>query len=97
MRSIVALAVMALAGCAVTPALDRAMAKVSDDRPEAYKVGYRDGCQSSLQYRSYSYVEGDRKRDDKRFKADGDYSLGWTDGFTRCDVGSGNMTFIKRE
>jgi len=41
----------------------------------AFKQGYSDGCES---------VGSRQRRDEKRFKTDADYTMGWNDGFSVC-------------
>jgi hypothetical protein len=41
----------------------------------AFKEGFRDGCDS---------FRGSYRRDNSRFSKDGDYSMGWQDGFSIC-------------
>jgi hypothetical protein len=44
--------------------------------PVAFRQGYADGCES---------VRGaDRRRDERRYKADSDYKMGWNDGHSIC-------------
>lgn len=42
----------------------------------SFKQGYSDGCESA----------GSRgqRRDEKRFKTEADYAMGWNDGFSVC-------------
>ena len=42
----------------------------------SFKQGYSDGCESA----------GSRgqRRDEKRFKTEADYTMGWNDGFSVC-------------
>jgi hypothetical protein len=45
----------------------------------SFKQGYSDGCESA----------GSRgqRRDEKRFKTEADYMMGWNDGFSVCRRG----------
>ena len=45
--------------------------------PPAVRDGYIDGCESAK-----GTVHG--RKDEKRFTADGQYSMGWNDGFSIC-------------
>ena len=42
----------------------------------AFKQGYSDGCDSAG-WRG-------QRRDEKRFKTEADYTMGWNDGFSVC-------------
>ena len=44
--------------------------------PVAFRQGYADGCDSVR--------GGDRRRDERRYKADSDYMMGWDDGHSIC-------------
>lgn len=93
-KALVMTGTLLLAGCSAQPFIDDRMAEVSN-RPEPYRVGFGDGCYSG-RFRS-NVVEVERKRDDKRMTTDAHYALGWNDGFNRCDVGAGNLTFFKTD
>lgn len=79
------LLVTLLAGCgAIGPTSE----PVPERKPEprvnlsgysaAFKQGYSDGCDSA----------GSRqRRDEKRFKTETDYMMGWNDGFSVCQRG----------
>jgi len=41
----------------------------------AFKQGYADGCDS---------VQGTRRRDERRYRKDADYMIGWDDGYSAC-------------
>ena len=43
--------------------------------PLPYRQGYADGCASAT---------GPQRKDGERFTADGNYSMGWQDGFALC-------------
>jgi hypothetical protein len=43
--------------------------------PQAFKDGFRDGCDS---------LRGSYRRDSSRFGKDNDYTLGWQDGYSIC-------------
>jgi len=45
--------------------------------PPAFKDGYIDGCETA-KGSSYSF------RDERRFAADNQYRMGWSDGFDIC-------------
>ena len=45
--------------------------------PPAVREGYIDGCESAK-----GSAHG--RKDEKRFAADGQYSMGWNDGFSIC-------------
>ena len=42
----------------------------------SFREGYVDGCASSRQ--------GGQRRDERRYKSDMDYVMGWNDGFSVC-------------
>lgn len=42
---------------------------------QAFRTGYADGCDSA---------GASRRRDEGRFKSDGDYMMGWNDGYSTC-------------
>jgi hypothetical protein len=44
--------------------------------PKPFQDGYRDGCVSA---RSFT-----NKKDHERFKSDGQYAVGWQDGYSAC-------------
>ena len=41
----------------------------------AFKQGYGDGCES---------VQAGRRRDERRYRNDTDYMMGWNDGYSAC-------------
>lgn len=41
----------------------------------AFKQGYADGCES---------VQASRRRDERRYRSDADYMMGWNDGYSAC-------------
>lgn len=43
--------------------------------PLSYRQGYDDGCNS---------VQGAERKDAQRFARDGDYRIGWQDGYALC-------------
>jgi len=44
--------------------------------PVAFRQGYADGCESVR--------AGGRRRDEGRYRGDGDYKMGWNDGYSIC-------------
>ena len=72
-----------VSGCASDSLVQRAYNE-SAGKPEGYRVGKADGCSSALKERAYLW-KGEFKRDDARMKSDGDYALGWADGYRGCD------------
>jgi hypothetical protein len=71
------LAVLILAGCAGSrPSYQPENVNLSG-YPPAYRVGYRDGCDSARQ------LIGSHK-DAERFKTDSQYANGWRDGYDLC-------------
>lgn len=41
----------------------------------AFKQGYADGCDS---------VQSTRRRDERRYRGETDYMMGWNDGYSAC-------------
>jgi len=41
----------------------------------AFRQGYADGCDS---------VQATRRRDERRYRKDADYMIGWDDGYSAC-------------
>ena len=90
MRLTVIVVFFALTGCALVtgPAGDSADRRGSlpastrpaynlSGYPPAFKDGYVDGCETAKDS-SYSF------RDERRFAADNQYRMGWSDGFDIC-------------
>lgn len=72
------LMLIAAAGCATqsqSPAPGAAPAVNLSGYPPKFRQGYADGCAS---------VDGARKRDEARFKAEANYAQGWRDGYDIC-------------
>jgi len=44
--------------------------------PPAFREGYADGCESGR--------AGGRRRDERRYKAETSYMMGWNDGYSIC-------------
>lgn len=68
---------IAAAGCATqsrSPAPDAPAVNLSGYPPK-FREGYADGCAS---------VDGARRRDEARFKAEANYAQGWRDGYDIC-------------
>jgi outer membrane biogenesis lipoprotein LolB len=42
---------------------------------QAFRLGYADGCDSA---------GASQRRDEGRYKSDGDYRMGWSDGYSTC-------------
>lgn len=89
MRLTVIVVFFALAGCALVtgppgdsdnrgplPASTKPVYNLSG-YPPAFKDGYIDGCETA-KGSSYSF------RDERRFVADNQYRMGWSDGFDIC-------------
>jgi hypothetical protein len=84
---LIALLVALLAGCTAAPgrrSTDSTGAPVpsrSSDRVNlsgyspAFKQGYADGCDSA---------GASQRRDDRRYKSETDYMMGWNDGNSAC-------------
>jgi hypothetical protein len=75
MRQIIVLALIVLAGCSTEPQREPAASVNLSGYPPAFRDGYNDGCQSA---------RGRMKRDEARYKSDGQYALGWRDGRDLC-------------
>src|SRR5258707_11177173 len=97
-RPVPLLAVLLVAGCAAVPPVrppDRSEtpAQATERRakaappaynltgyPPAVRDGYIDGCETA---RNTPYA----RKDAKRMAADGQYSMGWNDGYSICKAG----------
>lgn len=62
-----------LAGCAQSPGPVQEI-NLSGFQP-AFQEGYRAGCSSAT---------GGMNKDEKRYKTDSQYALGWNDGYDIC-------------
>lgn len=73
MNKLIVFALLTLAGC-VTRSEPAPSVNLSG-YPPAFREGYTDGCHSA---------RGRTKRDEARYKSDGQYALGWRDGNDLC-------------
>jgi hypothetical protein len=67
------LAALLLAGCCSPPA-QKPRFNLAGYSP-AFRQGHADGCSSA---------EGAQRRDERRFREDADYMMGWNDGRSAC-------------
>jgi hypothetical protein len=63
-----------LAACGSPPQQQKPRFNLSGYSP-AFRQGHADGCTSA---------EGTQRRDERRFRDDADYMMGWTDGRSAC-------------
>lgn len=68
-----------------------ACATSAPNGPEAYQVGYADGCVTGFGDAGKPGFESVYRRDDKRFLADAAYRRGWTEGETSCYMAEMNF------
>ena len=77
MRKLCLLSLLVLLfGCAGEPSIKKQSPSVNlSGYPAAFRDGYSDGCASA---------RGGLRRDEPRYKSDGQYALGWRDGYDIC-------------
>lgn len=69
-----ALVLLLLAACQTAPPPQKPRFNLSGYSP-AFRQGHADGCQSA---------GGTQRRDERRFREDADYMMGWNDGRSAC-------------
>ena len=61
-------------GCATQPQSSQPQVNLSG-YSAAFRQGYTDGCDSA---------RSSLRRDERRYRSDGDYMMGWNDGHSMC-------------